>query len=363
MDEIQIKKCAKVIYKLGSQGVDENAVKQGVLNQGYSEDDYYAGLQYLFDHQDEIKNEAEGVVLNIDTPEVQKYELKSNAESELRVENEPKADMMQTEANAEINEEKVVQIEPEKEELEEDKHEAHFISSSNLKYTKTGTTFPAVQINLNEGQKIYCEAGAMSWMTKNIKMDTKSKGFWKIFSRLLVRESLFVNEFESMGGEGIIAFTPRLPGNILPIDLHKDVKNIIAQKDSLLCAENGVETSLSIQASIFRGLFGGEGFIMQKFTGEGAVFLEIDGSVVERNLGEGEEIYVDQGNIAAFEDSVQYHLTCVKGVLNWFFSSEGMFIAKLTGPGKVWLQTMPANQLSRRLRKMMFKRGGRGRKK
>lgn len=231
-------------------------------------------------------------------------------------------------------------------ELQEEKQDS---SVSDITYVRAGTSFPAVQVQIKNNKVIYCEAGAMSWMTPNVEMETNAKGIGNFFSRLLTGESAFINEFTALKGVGVIAFTQKLPGNIIVVNLVGNKPNIIAQKGSLLCAETGVETSIHFTVSLLRGIFGGEGFIMQKFSGNGTVFFEVDGSVVERELKEGEVMYVDQGNLAAYEETVQYKITTIKGILNWFFSGEGLYICKLTGPGKIWIQTLPSSQLRNKL--------------
>lgn len=212
--------------------------------------------------------------------------------------------------------------------------------SSSLKYKIFGGNLPAVAINLDAGQSIYTQSGGMMCMSSGITMQTNMKGgLGKGIGRLLSGDSLFIATYTSNSQNQEIIISSSFPGAILDLSLNGAV-GVIAQKSAFLCAQPSITLSAHVTKRIGAGLFGGEGFILQRLTGVGQVFLEIDGSMVERNLAPGEKIKVDTGNVAAFEESVTYQAEMVKGFKNILFGGEGLFLSTLTGPGKVWLQTM-----------------------
>lgn len=216
------------------------------------------------------------------------------------------------------------------------------ISTNNLtdlNYNIFGDNLPAVSIRLNRGESIFTQSGGMAWMDNNITMTTNMQGgLMKGLGRMFSGESLFMATYTSNADNQEIVIASTFPGHIICIDVGKTP--IIGQKGAFLCAQTGVDLSAYVTKSIGAGLFGGEGFVLQRMSGKGLVFLELDGSVVERILAPGEKIKVDTGNIAAFEDSVGYQAEMVKGFKNVLFGGEGLFLSTLTGPGKVWLQTM-----------------------
>ena len=210
---------------------------------------------------------------------------------------------------------------------------------NSLNFRIFGENLPAVSIRLNPGESIYTQSGGMVWMDNNIAMETNMKGgFMKGLGRMMSGDSLFMATYTATAPNQEITVASTFPGSIAHIQLHGN--NIIAQKSAFLCAQPSVTLSAYVVRSIGAGLFGGEGFILQRLSGFGDVFLEIDGSMVERVLAPGERIKVDTGNVAAFEESVQYQPEMVKGFKNILFGGEGLFLTTLTGPGKVWLQTM-----------------------
>lgn len=199
------------------------------------------------------------------------------------------------------------------------------------------TNMPVVTVDLEEGEKVFSETGGMSWMSETIKMETNTRGgVMKALGRMVSGESIFLNTFT---GPGKIAFSSEFPGSIL----HKKLDNnmLICQKDAFMFAEEGVKLSMHFHKRLGAGLFGGEGFILQKVEGKGDVFFELDGEIVEQELSKGEVLLVDPGHLAVMESTVDYSITTVKGIKNMFLGGEGLFFAKLTGPGKVWLQSMP----------------------
>ncbi len=220
-----------------------------------------------------------------------------------------------------------------------------------MRYAIAGTVLQSLEIELTQGESIFTESGGMSWMTDGIEMETNTKGgLMSGLGRALAGESLFMTTYTCSAPTAMITFTPEAPGKVLPIQLAPG-QMIIAQKDSFMCAQSSVKMEIHFRKKLGTGLFGGEGFILQKLTGPGIVFLEIPGEVKEFNLAAGQRLKVDPGHIAAFDPSVNYEITSVKGIKNIIFSGEGLFLASLTGPGRVWLQTMPLSNLAQALLK------------
>ncbi len=220
-----------------------------------------------------------------------------------------------------------------------------------MRYEVKGNSLPVVICYLENGEAMVSEGGAMGWMTNNIKMDTNMKGgLFGGLGRALSGESVFLNTFTSQGGEGHVAFPSSFPGKIVDRQLAAG-ETVIAQKGAFLAGTSDVKLEVAFKKKLGAGFFGGEGFILQKITGPGMTFLEFDGHVEEYNLAAGETLLVDTGNVAMFEASVGYDIEMVKGIKNIFLGGEGLFLTKLTGPGKVYLQSMPiqnlAGQLSR----------------
>ena len=219
-----------------------------------------------------------------------------------------------------------------------------------MQYEIKGTPLPVVIMNLEDGEKIKTDKGAMSWMSPNMEMSTNAGGsIGKAFGRMFSGESMFQNVYTCKGGQGLFAAASSFPGEILAMQI-SDTSTIVAQKTAFLASEEGVEMSVHFQKKAGAGFFGGEGFILQKFTGHGMVFLEIDGSVVEYDLAAGQKMVIDTGNLAAMESTVNVEIQSVKGLGNALFGGEGFFNTVLTGPGKIWLQTIPKNVLADALR-------------
>lgn len=206
---------------------------------------------------------------------------------------------------------------------------------------------PAVTLRLEAGESIYTQSGGMAWMTDGLRMETNMKGgFGKSLGRLFSGESLFMATYTAEK-QADITLAASMPGEIRPVEIRED-KEYVAQKGAFLCATPNVHLSTFV-TSAKGGLFGGEGFILQRISGQGMVFLELDGAVQEVDLQPGEKLIVDTGNVALFEAQVGYEAKMVKGFKNVLFGGEGLFLTTLTGPGKVWLQTMTAAELARRL--------------
>ena len=218
-----------------------------------------------------------------------------------------------------------------------------------IRYEIEGGNLPVVICYPEAGQTLCTESGAMSWMSPNMNMETNSGGgFKKAMGRLFAGDSIFMNEYTPMGGTGMIAFASSLPGTILPFELHRGA-GIIVQKGGFLAMEKGLDVSIYFQKKLSRGLLGGEGFIMQKITGEGMVFVEIDGHCKEYDLRAGESIVVDTGYLAAMSESCTMDVQAVKGAKNIFLGGEGLFNTVITGPGKVYFQSMPISNIAEKL--------------
>ena len=209
-----------------------------------------------------------------------------------------------------------------------------------MQYELKGGAFPVVVCRLNSGESMITEKGSMVWMTPNMEMTTTGGGgIGKMFSKALTGESMFQNIYTARG-EGMITFGSSFPGQILPLEVTPG-KSFILQKSAFLASEAGVQLSMHINQKLGAGFFGGEGFIMQKLTGNGIAFAEVDGELVEYTLAPGEQLVVDTGYVMGFELSVSMDIQQVKGLKNMVLGGERLFNTVLTGPGKIWLQTMP----------------------
>ncbi len=215
-----------------------------------------------------------------------------------------------------------------------------------MRYSIEGEPFPVVICEVEEGESMMCEAGAMSWMSPNMKMETSSGGgVGKMFGRALSHEHLFMNRYTAERGNGQIAFTSCFPGCIRKLDI-RPREEMIVQKSAYLASTEGVQLSVFFQKKFGTGIFGGEGFIMQKLSGEGTAFVELDGYVKEYDLEAGQEIIIDTGYLAAMTGGCTMDIKSVPGVKNALFGGEGVFNTVVKGPGQVWLQSMPIYQLA-----------------
>ena len=218
-----------------------------------------------------------------------------------------------------------------------------------MQYEIKGGSFPVVICTLENGEKMITEKGSMAWMSPNMQMETKGGGLGKMFSKAFSGESMFQNHYTARNGPGMIAFTSSFPGQIKVLDIAPG-QEMIVQKSAFLASEAGVDLSIHFQKRLGAGFFGGEGFIMQRLSGRGKAFVEIDGDRMEYNLKPGQQIIVDTGNVAAFEPSVQMDIRTVPGAKNMLFGGEGIFNTVLTGPGRIWLQTMPIYNVANAIR-------------
>ncbi len=219
-----------------------------------------------------------------------------------------------------------------------------------MKYTIQGDTLPVVICELDAEEKMITEKGSMSWMSPNMSMETTTNGgIGKAFGRLFSGDSMFQNIYTAKGGPGMIAFASSFPGSIKAFQISPG-NEYIFQKSAFLASEAGVDLSVHFHKKLSSGLFGGEGFILQKLSGFGTAFAEFDGHVVEYELSPGQQIVIDTGYLAAMSASCQMEIRSVPGVKNALFGGEGLFNTVITGPGHIWLQTMPISNVAAVLR-------------
>lgn len=213
-----------------------------------------------------------------------------------------------------------------------------------------GQTVPVVEMTLNAGESVYTQSGGMAYQTDGIEMNTNARGgVMKSLGRMFAGESIFMANYTATKDGAKVAFASTVPGSVIPIDLSQNPGGYILQKGAFLCAEQNVDTSIAFTKKISAGLFGGEGFILQKATGNGKVFLEVDGDAIEKELVAGEVLKVDTGNVVAFEPSVSYEIERVKGLGNIFLGGEGLFLTRLVGPGRVILQSQNIKDFAGRI--------------
>lgn len=219
-----------------------------------------------------------------------------------------------------------------------------------MRYQIQGETLPVVICELEGGEKMITEGGAMSWMSPNMLMETTSNGgLGKAFGRAFSGEKMFQNIYTAQGGPGMIAFASSFPGSIKAFQIVPG-QDMIFQKSAFLASEIGVQLSVHFRKKLGSGLFGGEGFIMQRVSGQGTVFAEFDGHVIEYELQPGQQIIIDTGHLAAMSASCGMDIQSVPGVKNMLFGGEGIFNTVITGPGHVWLQTMPISNVASAIR-------------
>ena len=217
-----------------------------------------------------------------------------------------------------------------------------------MRYEIKGGSFPVVECQLESGEQMITERGSMVWMSPNMQMETSGGGLGRMFSKVLSGESMFHNIYTARGN-GMIAFGSSFPGQIKPVQVGRG-QEMIVQKSAFLAAQSGVDISIHFSKKVGVGLFGGEGFIMQRLSGNGIAFVEIDGELIEYELQAGQQIVVDTGNVAGFTPGVQMEIRQVPGMKNMLLGGEGIFNTVLTGPGRVWLQTMPISNVAMSIR-------------
>lgn len=227
-----------------------------------------------------------------------------------------------------------------------------------MRYDIAGTVMQTVTIELAEKEGLFANTGSMSWMTPNIRMETTAKGgIWEGIKRSFAGGSLFLATFTGAGPGAKVTFAGDLPGKVVPMELAQGEARI-CQKEAFLAAQESVTFDIFFQKRLGAGLVGGEGFILQRLTGPGTAFVAIDGELVEVSLAKGEGLLVDTGHVGMFEPTIDFDIQVMKGFKNIIFGGEGIFLASLKGPGKVWLQTLPAGRLAARLRHYLPTAGG-----
>ena len=222
-----------------------------------------------------------------------------------------------------------------------------------MEYKIEGGTLPVVICQLRDGEAMITERGSMSWMSPNMRMETTTGGgIGRALGRMFAGEAMFQNRYTAQGGPGMIAFASSFPGSIRAFTIAPG-REIIVQKSGFLAAEESVTLSVTFQKKLGSGFFGGEGFIMQKLSGSGIAFAEFDGHIVEYDLDPGESLVVDTGYLAAMDATCSMEIQAVPGVKNMVFGGEGIFNTVITGPGHIYLQTMPISQVAGVLRPFM----------
>jgi uncharacterized protein (TIGR00266 family) len=231
-----------------------------------------------------------------------------------------------------------------------------------MKTRTVGTTLPVLEVGLEQGDRIISEPGRFSWMTRNIVLQTSARtagatGFLGVIGRALSGGGLFMNEYEtSGGGPGMVAFAAKVPGSIVEVQVNSG-QNYFIHRHGFLCATQGVDLSIGFQRSLGAGIFGGDGFILQKLAGNAHAWVELGGEIVTYNLAPGETLQVHPGHVGMFEGSVNFDITLIPGLKNKLFGGDGLFIAQLTGPGQVWLQTLTMPNLAHALEPYLAREG------
>ncbi len=219
-----------------------------------------------------------------------------------------------------------------------------------MQYEILGKTVPTVEVTLNRGEGMFTQSGGMAWQTEGVQMSTNARGgVMKSLGRMFTGESIFMSSYNSEVDGAKVAFAATVPGDILPLNMSEIPGGMILQKGAFLCAQEGIELNVEFTKRFSAGLVGGEGFILQKATGNGMLFLEVDGDPVIKELAPGEVLKVDTGNVVAFEPTVKYEIETVKGFKNIFLGGEGLFLTRLTGPGKIIIQSQNFSDFAGRI--------------
>nr|HEX4315448.1 TIGR00266 family protein [Kofleriaceae bacterium] len=217
-----------------------------------------------------------------------------------------------------------------------------------------GTTLPVLEILLNPGETVFAESGELSWLTQSVTMKTgtavggQKGGIFGALKRAFSGGTFFMTEYSAQGAPGTVAFATKLPGQFLPLQMDGQ-HNYLVHRHGFVCAQPGVQFSIGFQQSFSAGIFGGEGFMMQKIAGQGLAFVSLGGEVVTYDLQPGETLRVHPGHVGMFQEGVNFQITTVPGIANKLFGGDGMFLAALTGPGRVWLQSLPLPNLAHAL--------------
>ncbi|SFS14308.1 TIGR00266 family protein [Granulicella pectinivorans] len=220
-----------------------------------------------------------------------------------------------------------------------------------------GTTMPVLEVALSGNDALISEAGELSWMTQTIQMTTHTQlggggGFFGVLKRVAGGGTLFMTEYRAVGGPGEVAFATKVPGHIVPIEVNPGHEYLV-HRHGFLCATSQIQIGVGFQQSLGAGIFGGDGFLLQKIHGYGTAWLELSGELIVKDLRPGETLRVHPGHVGAFQASVSFQITTVPGIKNMIFGGDGIFLAALTGPGRVWLQTLPLSRLAHELQEYM----------
>ena len=226
-----------------------------------------------------------------------------------------------------------------------------------MQHTIVGTTMPVLEFTLEPNESVISEAGELSWMSSAIQLTTHTQfggggGLFGVLKRVAGGGTLFMTEYRAVGGQGQIAFATKVPGHILPVEVGPG-HEFMVHRHGFLCATPQVQMGVGFQQSLGAGVFGGDGFLLQKVSGQGTAWLELSGEVIMKDLRPGENLRVHPGHVGAFESSVSFQITTVPGIKNMIFGGDGLFLASLTGPGKIWLQTLPISKLAHQLMEYM----------
>ena len=220
-----------------------------------------------------------------------------------------------------------------------------------------GTTMPVLEVQLDPNESVFSESGELSWMTASIQMTTHTQmggggGFFGVLKRAAAGASIFMTEYRAVQYPGSVSFAAKVPGHIVPVELGQGQEYLV-HRHGFLCATPQVTITLGFQQSLGAGIFGGDGFLLQRVGGMGTAWLELSGELVQKNLAPGEVLRVHPGHVGAFQSSVSFQITTVPGIKNMIFGGDGIFLAALTGPGRIWLQTLPISRLAHELQEYM----------
>ena len=228
-----------------------------------------------------------------------------------------------------------------------------------------GTVMPVLEVQLGPNESVFAESGELSWMTSSIQMTTHTQmggggGLLGMFKRVVGGGSLFVTEYRAMQSPGEVAFATKVPGHIVPVSVSPSSEYLV-HRHGFLCATPQVTIGVGFQQSLGAGIFGGDGFMLQKLGGSGTAWLELSGELIQKDLAPGETLRVHPGHVGAFQASVSFQITTVPGIKNAIFGGDGIFLAALTGPGTVWLQTLPISRLAHQIAEYLPRSEGSGR--
>jgi len=230
-----------------------------------------------------------------------------------------------------------------------------------MQHKTVGTTMPVLELTLESGESIVAEAGELGWIGSSIELHTTtaaagSRGVFGALKRAVGGGSFFMTEYRAVGAPGLVAFATKVPGHIVPIDVRLDQPYLV-HRHGFLCATPGIELSIGFQRSLGAGVFGGQGFILQKIGGQGQAWIELDGELITYDLAPGETLRVHPGHVGMFEQTVNFDITMLRGIRNVLFGADGLFLGALTGPGRVWLQSLPLSNLAHALAPYLGREG------